>query len=205
VLAYIRSHHPATTRTAAIASGGGPNVPFNETEAIAWPRITGVLGLRWLVVEVVRLRDGSTGLRADAEVVWVTPRPTSERIPPGSRTLRVSVVSGIKSNQPKQRPLTVTSLRKISATVALLNALSAAQPGTSSCPNDPGIRVRLAFYASPRSSPLAVARMDPYGCGGVGLSIHNVTEPALEGGGPVVLRIERVLGVSLNLTPPHRF
>jgi len=91
--------------------------------------------------------------------------------------------------------------------------LPAAQPGTRSCPDDPGIRVRLAFYAKGAASPLAVARIDPYGCGGVQLTIGGrpqapLGSEALPGTSTthqpsLILRIDRVLGVKLKISPRH--
>jgi hypothetical protein len=201
VLAYIRPHLPAGT-TPAVTDGGlsGPNVPDNESDAFAWTPIAGVLATRWLVVEVVQLANGSTGLRADAQVVWVTPRPASEAIPPGSHLLRISVHGSLRGERPMQRPFSVTSAKKIDAIVALLNALPASQPGTRSCPADFGIRVRLAFYRRRGSEPLAVAAIDPQGCGGVALTIDGAAQPGLESG-RALGQVERVLGVKLDTRP----
>jgi hypothetical protein len=200
VLAYIREHLPAGA-TRALTSGGlkGPNVPDNEAEVFAWPPIADVLGIRWLVVHVVQLPDGSTGLRADAQVVWLTPRPVSETIPRGARVLRISVHSSIAANLPRQRPLRFTAIGKIEKVVALLNALPVVQPGLRSCPADFGVRVGLAFYTSHVKTPLAVAEVDPQGCGGVQLTIGATQQPALEGGSELIEKIDRVLGVRLDI------
>ncbi len=205
VLAYIREHLPAGA-TRALTSGGlnGPNVPDNEAEAFAWSPIADVLAMRWLVVHVVQLPDGTTGLRADAQVVWLTPRPALETIPPGSHFLRISVHGSLKNGQPTQRPLSVTSVKKINAIVALLNALPAAQPGLRSCPVDRGIRIRPAFYARRGVAPLAVASIDPEGCGGIALTIDGTQQSGLEGGSSLIQQIDHVLGVKLGANPAHQ-
>jgi hypothetical protein len=204
VLAYIREHLP-TGATRALTSGGleGPNVPKNEAEAFAWPPIADVSAMRWLVVHVVQLPDGSTGLRADAQVVWLTPHPVPETIPPDSHLLRISVHGSLKDEQPTQRPLSVTSVKKINAIVALLNALPAAQPGLRGCPADFGIGVRLAFYARRGVAPLALAEVDPQGCGGVQLTIGGTQQPGLEGGSSLIQQINHVLGVKLDTIPAY--
>jgi len=205
VLAYIREHLPAGA-TRALTSRGltGTNVPDNETEAFAWPPIADVSAMRWLVVQVVRLPDGSTGLRADAQVVWITPRPGTETIPPGSHLLRISVHGSLKDERPTQRPLSVTSVTKIDAIIALLDALPAAQPGVRNCPADFGVSVRLAFYAGHGRRPLALAEVDPQGCGGVQLTIGGTQQPALEGGSELAQKIDHVLGVKLHTRPARR-
>jgi hypothetical protein len=76
----------------------------------------------------VRLADGATGLRADSQVVWITPRPASGRIPAGSRRL---VLTTTRFGHVIQGPLTVRSFGAIHRVIRLLNALPAAQPGVS--------------------------------------------------------------------------
>lgn len=203
VLAYIRAHIP-TGMTRLYGSGlEGPNVPDNDAEAFGWPPIAGVLSTRWLDVNVVQLPDGSTGLRADGQAVWVKPRPASEAIPLGAHILRISVHGSLKGEQPAQRPLRVTSAKKIAEVVAALDSLPATQPGLLNCPADFGISVRLAFYASRSAPPLALADVDPQGCGGVRLTIDGTPQPGLEGGGQLIQQIDRALGVKLATSPPR--
>ena len=212
-LTYIRAHPPAGSTLTGTDSGSTRGVITSESLTFGWPPITGVLDTRQLSITAVALPGAITGLRADAQVVWVTPRPTSETIPTGAVLLRIGVHSSIPANLPHQRPLRFTSISKIEGVVALLNSLPAAQPGTRSCPDDPGIRVRLAFYAKGAASPLAVARIDPYGCGGVQLTIGGRAQAplgseALPGTSTtrepsLILRIDRVLGVKLKISPRH--
>jgi hypothetical protein len=69
-LAYVDSHRPAGSQPAG--TGSGNDVTSHE---FAWFPVAGVLATRELVVAVAALPDGSTGLRADSQVVWLTPRP----------------------------------------------------------------------------------------------------------------------------------
>jgi hypothetical protein len=198
-LGYLRAHLPSGARRSGEGQSGkrgGPRVVF---ETFEWPSIAGVLSQRSLDVEVVPLSNTSTGLRADAQVVWVTLRSPSEVIPPGAHVLRISARSTIAGNRPNQRPFTVTSLRKIKHIVALLNALPVSQPGVTNCPVDFGIDVRLAFYGHD-ASPLAVATVDAGGCSGVTLAIGGRAEPELEGEG-LITGVDRVLGCKLDMSP----
>jgi hypothetical protein len=61
---------------------------------------------------------------------------------------------------------------------------------------DFGSVIRLAFYARRGSPPLAVADLDPSGCGGVRLAVHGKRWPALAG--VSTKKLERVLGVTLK-------
>jgi hypothetical protein len=212
VLAYIREHLPAEARHALSSSLAGSGVPPNETEGFAWPPIAQVLSTRQLVVEVVQLPSGSTALRADAEVVWVTPRPVSETVPLDAHLLRVSVLHTLGS-APRHggHPFTFTATGKIDRAVALINELPAGQPGVRNCPADFGVLVRLAFYPRPRSAASAIAKIDPGGCRGVRLTLRGVTQPPLEGQAlpgsttppriPLVTQLDRILGVKLDVAP----
>jgi len=207
VLAYIEARPPRGAAKFTSGSLGEPGVTTLEWYAFAWRPVTGVSASRWLLVTVAAMPNGSTALRADAQVVWVTPRPAAEVIPPGARLMRVSVFSAI--NRTRQRPFDVRSVGRIDRIVALLNALPAAQPGARSCPSDPGIFVRLAFYARRGAAPLALAVIDPWGCGGVQLTLAGRHEPALESSplpGPsppsrvsLIERVDHVLGVHLKV------
>jgi len=213
VMAYVRGHPPNGSALISWGSGDTRGLTSFESETFAWPALPGVLSTRSLVLTAAQLPHGSTGLRADTQVVWVTPRPASERIPAGARRLSVSVTSGLKGNLAPQRPFSVASAQRIERIVALLNSLPAAQPGTRACPADPGIRLRLAFYQPDAASPSAVATIDPSGCGGVQLTIGGrpqapLGSEALPGTSTtrepsLILRIDRVLGVKLKISPSH--
>jgi hypothetical protein len=209
VLAYICAHLPAgTTRPVSFGrSLSGPNVPDNEIAAFT---LTGSPGT--LVIRAVRLPNGSTALRADAQVVWITPRPASETIPSGAHLLRITVHDRHpRSRDPESRslallerlPWKIRSLRRIEGIVALLNKLEVVQPGRRFCPLDVGdSSVELTFYASPDAAPLAVGDIEPGGCGGVSLTIEGVSQPRLEGGWSLIGQIGEVLGVNVAAGPP---
>ncbi|MGA9874735.1 MAG: hypothetical protein WBQ21_02905 [Solirubrobacteraceae bacterium] len=69
-LAYVHAHLPPGTTQQESGNGlGGPNVPENAFSGFTWPGNSGTL-----VVWAARLANGSTALRVDAQVVWVTPQ-----------------------------------------------------------------------------------------------------------------------------------
>jgi hypothetical protein len=80
----------------------------------------------------------------------------------------------------------------------LLNALPAAQPGVTACPADRGSQIRLAFYGTAGHRPLAVAEVDPSGCGVVRLTIHGRPQPRLTGGLTLAGRLSHALGVKVD-------
>jgi hypothetical protein len=209
-LDYICTHLPAGTISTTIFESGisGPNVPENGGAAFALPGTPGTL-----VIWAVRLTNGSTALRADAQVVWITPRSPSETIPSGAQLLRISAHS--TSRRPgrlpeseelsvlERLPWTVTSARQIEAVVALLNALRVIQPGLRLCPLSLGeTSVQLSFYATPDAPALALADIEPGGCGGVSLTIGGVPQPPLEGGWSLISEIGKALSVNPAAGPP---
>ncbi len=206
VLAFIKQHRPAGSTLDETGSG---NVgPGYGVAGFSWPTRAGVLLTRRLVVEVVALSRASTALRADAQAVWMTSRPPSERVARGVDRLRVTVVKGKRTTQ---GPLTFTRSSQLERVRSLINALPAAQPGAAACPADFAIRVRLAFYSAHSARPAAVALVDPYGCEGVQLTIKGRSQPplasaAFPGSGrahvpPLVTQVGRILGVKLAVAP----
>jgi len=169
--------------------------------------VRGRLGTRQLVITAAPLPDGSTGLRADAQVVWLLARPAAERIP--RRIVRVRVqLHGVSST-------TIVDRAKIGRVVRLLDSLPAAQPGSFNCPVDPRVHVRLTFWTS-QSRAAAVADADLGGCTNVSLALHGQAQPALTGLAfpgsgrtarhPLADQLERALGMKLisrsSLTSP---
>jgi hypothetical protein len=201
-MSYIDSHRPAGASVVGSGTGYlGRPVVF---ETFGWPPTDGRLSSRWLVLEAVGLPGHRAGLRADAEDVWITPRPASERIPSGSTSLVVSVRRGSKV---VGGPFTVIKSKRIGAATALINSLPAAQPGWSACPIDFGVDVRLVFRLPGVSRPVAVADVDPWGCGDVGLRLRGRAQPPLTsegfpassftGRGSLVQQLGTALGLPL--------
>ncbi|MBV9802719.1 MAG: hypothetical protein JO130_05995 [Solirubrobacterales bacterium] len=204
VLGYIQAHRPHGGHPGTSGASNRAGSPPLQAIGFTWPAIPRTLSTRMLVVEVVALAGGSTGVRADSEVVWITPRPASERIPPGARRL---VLTTRQSGRVIQGPLQIASRPAVRRVVALLNALPASQPGVRACPADWGARIQLELYGGAAegagSYPLAIAVADPGGCGEVALSIGGRREPPLAGGATLVPHLSRVLGVSLQTGVPN--
>jgi hypothetical protein len=198
VLQYVQDHPPRGGRPGLSGASSGPRRPTVTGTGFTWPAEAGRLGTRLLVVEAVQLPDGSTGVRADSQVVWIKPRPAWERIPPGARRL---VLTTTRFRQLIHGPLAFTSPGKIRRVVKLLNGLPAAQPGSISCPVDLGTEIRLAFYRSSGTdtgpSPLAVALVDTSGCGLVRLTVQGRRGPPLDGGVLLAKRLGHALGMKV--------
>jgi hypothetical protein len=192
VIAYVRAHPPHGSTCAPSFMPTATSV----TDECSVPDVPGVLTEGTLLVLATPLPGGATGLRVDAQEVWLVPRSPSERIPPGARRLVVTVT---RPGRPRSRPVTVTAIHRIDRVAALLDALPLAQPGVTSCPLDLAARIRLAFYARGARAPLALAAVDPGGCGEVRLAIRGRSQPTLTSRGLTALagRIGAVLGLRL--------
>jgi hypothetical protein len=198
VLAYIENHSPAGGTQSLSGSGMSGSGPTVTATGFAWPTVPGQLGLRSLDIAIVRLGDGSTGVRADGEAVWITPRPRSERIP--TRVRRV-VVSNRRGGVVVQGPFIITSRVTVAKIISLLNRLPAAQPGVYSCPADFGWHLRLLIYASPEPSPIAVATIESGGCGAVRLTLAGKAQPLLADGYTATKRLGALLHVRFDTGP----
>jgi hypothetical protein len=131
------------------------------------------------------------------------------RVPTGAR--RLVVTDDVLGR--RQGPLTYTSAGTIARVAGLIDGLPTAPRGVRACPLDTGAVIRLTFAAAraaggaPGSKPLAVAMVDPTGCGDVMLTVRGKRQPALSGyilrgpgGRPsrsFVSRLDSVLHVTL--------
>lgn len=177
--------------------------PFkNETGAeVASARLpegTGVIGERWLRFTAVALPDGSTGVRVDAQVLWLLPR---NRIPGGTRLLRIDV-RRVRPGHPPPVVFNIRSMPRIARIVLLLNSLPVARPSllVRPCPPPHGT-VRLAFYRKPSEPPQALVAFTIGDCGGADAVIRGKPrQPGLEAD-DFFAALERILGRKLRLFP----
>ncbi|HEY3725886.1 MAG TPA: hypothetical protein VGL51_01855 [Solirubrobacteraceae bacterium] len=200
---YVRTHYPRGSRPGESGSLTTSSGQSGLIEGFAWPAVSGELSSRQLVVEMVSLSDGETGVRVDAQDVWITPRPASERIPRSAKRLRVILT---RAGQVVAGPFTFTSRRRIDRVAGLINALPGEQPGAFACPADPGYRIRLTFLSGVRQ--LAVATVNPEGCQEVALTLHGrrqrpLTSLPFAGSGlsvahPLISQLDRALGLRLG-------
>lgn len=205
LLAFVESHRPRGSRQTAAGETGRFGKPTSEFVTFTWPAVAGRLGTRALVVELAGLPAGETGVRADAEVVWIIPRPLSEQIPSGARELDVSVA---RPGQPPSSAFTFTDSAKIKQIAALIDRLPIVQPGAVACPDQPADAARIAFTfrtgSKPAGTPLAQASEldDPNApataCDAMTLTIRGSARTPLLAGGAVIRAAGHILGVTFT-------
>ena len=200
---FVRKHAPfrakLSTWSGAPGSAGAPAASF---VAYAFPPGVGYLPMRELAVAVVALPGGDTGVRADAEVQWIIPRPQGERIPSDARVLEVTVA------RPGVAPFvtqTVTELGRVRRIAAMINSLQTVQPEAINCPSFPADAavVTFAFRAALGGPVLAHASEPAYAvepttpCDPMTIVVDGRRWTPLLGGAAVVHAAQRMLGIKL--------
>lgn len=208
VLAFIRAHPPGGSQPGGSGSGGGPHIPPNEYVSFSLPPARGVLQSVELTVNAVSLHDGATGVRADAQVVWIVPRRASERIPTGVHAIDITRT---RRGQAPSLSVSITDPAQVGKIVAMVDRLPRSQPGSYSCPSEPVNPpvVTFTFRAAAAGAVLAQAREVAFAtgtgtpCEPMALSIRGRAEDSLEDGGTVLEKAGRLLGITLT-TPRRR-
>ena len=201
VLDYVEAHPPAGGSLQVTCSGRSSEKDWSCV-GFSFPARSGVLGDRLLVVKIVGLADGSTGVRADAEVQWIVPRPASESVPAGVTV--INVVRGVPGHRP-DISRTVTKRRQIRRIIDLVDGLPTLQPGRWHCPaiRSDGQIVSLVFRGSSHGAPLArlSVRADTgdsaTGCDAMNFSVRGTRETPLVHAATFLRGVQRVIGAQL--------
>lgn len=192
VLAWVKGHPPGGSKLKVESSSSNRGITTSWSAGFEWPPIEGVARERTLLLTAVATGAGETTLRADAQSVWILPRPSSERIPTAAHLLELSVG---RAGAPS-RELSIGNAGLVGRIVASINELPIAQPGVTSCPagiSQPVI-VRLAFRA-PGGPVLAEAEQEipPGACNPMRLEVRGKPEPPLADGWRVMRRLRGLL------------
>jgi hypothetical protein len=163
--AWFKAHPPTNTRPTLFSSGGVNGKVTARTVGFDWGEIP-MVRERELYATVVPRPHGSA-FRIDAQAVWVSPHPEAAKVPATARLLELEYTH---HGQPK-RTATVTEAAAVARFAHLIDGADAAQPGESSCPEEPSSyhgHLTLVFRANRGGPPLAEAHQElpPSSCDG---------------------------------------
>ena len=204
VYGFVRSHVPPSAKLSTWSGPpGSVGAPAASFAAYAFPPGIGYLPMRELAVAVVGLPGGSTGVRADAQVQWIIPRPRGERIPTRARILEVAVA------RPAAAALVtriVTDRRRVRRIAGLIDRLQTVQPEAINCPSFPTNApvVTFTFRAATGGPVLADASEPAYAtepttpCDPMTITIQGRRWTPLLGGASVVHAAQEMLRIKLQ-------
>jgi hypothetical protein len=204
VYGFVRSHVPPSAKLSTWSGPpGSVGAPAASFAAYAFPPGVGYLPMRELAVTVVGLPGGSTGVRADAQVQWIIPRPLGERIPTRARVLDVTVARPGAAAFVSRK---VTDRRRVRRIAGLIDRLQTVQPEDINCPsfptNDPV--VTFTFRAATGGPVLADASEPAYAtepttpCDPMTITIQGRRGTPLLGGASVVHAAQEMLRIKLQ-------
>jgi hypothetical protein len=201
VIAFVQAHPPNGSRWAGSCSASGSSTPGTETLFFQFTAKPGRISHRYLLVKMTPLASGATGVRADAQEIWIVPRPPTEVVPRAVREIDGSIQ--------------VTNRAKVARIVRWFNCLPTVQPGFISCRAQlmPAMTATLDFRKA-NGNLLAEARFTTYApdfslvsdqCDPISFNINGRQQTALIGGRflPRVQRLGRRDFVEL-VAPPAR-
>ena len=187
---FLNGHAPTGSSLIGTGRTGGPQIPANRSFTFSFPAVAGRIATRQLEVALAALPHHRTGVRVDAQDIWMVPRPASEKVPAAVREVDV------RSSKAHVR---VTSAAKVRRIVQLFDALPIVQPDSAyHCPPDTIRRPPLSLrFLSARGALLARARVPGSfsvgSCAPIEFWIGSRRQKPLAG--HLYTSIERVLGV----------
>jgi hypothetical protein len=202
VLAAVRQSRPTGLAINGGGSAGQHGVGQREVEYWWYVSFQAAaragLGSEALAISTTAAPGGGTLVRADGEVVWLSARPSAERVPAGVRSVEVTRGPTYKRVTLRR---TISSQASVRRVVAVLNALPIVQPGAWSCPAEPlGPVVGLTLRGSAggvlaRATQAAGAEVG--NCSPMSFSVGGRAQTPLAEGARVVAVAGRALGVVL--------
>lgn len=161
ILAYVKARQPAWGRHLQVMTQQ-QSTSLLYTWTIEGPHLYS----QGLQVTAATLANGRTGILAQADSVWTVPRPRSEQLPAGVRSVAVALrigsgVGGMKHQH--TRTARFTTPATVASIVRAFNALQTMQPGqiymcAESLPGRPLLTLRFVGV----SSTLAEAQVYVY-------------------------------------------
>ena len=199
VIASFQSQLPSGAKLVTSSSGGGS---AGAAYALGTSRRF-LVGPEQLMLSAVTLDSGLTGVRADTQVRYLSPRPPSERVPGSARIVEVTQTD--TGTKPLVSLLVTRQsvVRKLARLVDALPFVGPA-PGAFACPSFGELVDTFTFRAG-RAGPV-LARVSesaytptfPFPCALTTLTIRGHRLTPLLNGGVLLGRASKLLGVRLS-------
>lgn len=189
VFAFVQSHRPAGSTLSGSGTGSSSGTTTNQWfVSYGWPPISTVLDTRTLVISIAPLVDGGSGIRVDAQVTWLPPKPAADLIGKGATVLTAVLSKGLNPGEAGHAPVTTTDPGKIEAIRNFINSLGVVPPGARMCPLDFGQYLTISFAKSASTAPFDVVVADTSGCREVQVQhLGHDVEPELWGQQPALV------------------
>lgn len=195
VRAYLADHAPPGSRSSVSSELRTPHGAVRWDEGYSWPELPEVAVERQLLVGVVARPGGGSALRADAQGVWLEPKPPSERIPAAASLLEVVETLGQRTHR-----ASTTNATKITAVAELLDGFPIVQrSGPGSCTAIPSEQAILhAYFRSAPGGPVLAEteqELPEASCQAIGLTIEGEEQRPLINEGRLLTRsLQHLLG-----------
>lgn len=177
VSAFEQMRLPRGAKSIGHGFASGPT--RSEQLMFSLPALHGRVSSRELIIDVEPLGHGWTGIRVDAQDVWVVTRDPDEKLPAGVRRIEVHSSNTALAGR-------ITARTQVARIVRSFDALRVVQPWTYHCPMIRGDHVSLSFLDK-RGTVLATAgglyvRGSLGPCNSVAFSINGHSQKPLVAG-----------------------
>ena len=195
---YLSSHAPPGSRLEITSESGHRGEIYRWDYGYSWPGLPDVAYERKLLVGAVARPGGGSALRADAQGVWLEPKPPTERVPAGAGLLEVVETFGDTTHRASS-----ASTDKIEAVADLLNGFPIVQrSGPTSCTAIPSEQAILRAYFRSASDGTVLAETEQNlpeaSCQAIGLTIRGEEQRPL-------INENEALTKSLQTLLSHKF
>ncbi len=182
VIDYLRSHGPAGLTASSTSTGGLHGKTAYWGVVFSGRPIQGRVSEPELSLGVTAASGGASAVRADAIAIWVIPRPASDAVPAGVRSVGVFVDRYGGAAFPAD---SVTARRSVARLVNWADSRQLSQPGDATACPEIGASTRvidLRFRAKGGGGATPLARLVEDACGGLQFFIRGHRETGLEEG-----------------------
>jgi hypothetical protein len=202
---FFESHLPPGSRLAGHGTSGVAGEIKSWEVDYGWEAEPDVLSSRSMVVEIVALPGGQSGVRADAQEIWLAPTPPADFVPASARLLEVKVtISGQEQVLAKR----TADARTVAAVRAMIDRMPLNPGGI--CHGGPGrggAEATFTFRASSSGPVLAIgsvtadveAQEGP--CQALALSLPARGRTVRLEFGPFIREVQSLLGVQIYVSP----